>query len=248
MKKISKLESKTLLNLSKLMLVVMLGSFLISCSEDEGDSIIEELVTEEEAAEVIMKSVEAETAGLVVQVEEAASITVTNLIFCGYEGDTVFSYSNSSGSVVTYNYSFGWDYALECVGNGQPSAFTFNYTGSGNYDAPRIASNNIIAGGFTVNGLDAGSETFIFNLDYTEEGTQESKIRNKNTFSSISSLSSSNITVDKSTYEIQSGTVAVEIGGDVSGNSFSYSGTLTFNGNRSATLVLNSGTTYDFTW
>ncbi|MBT31932.1 MAG: hypothetical protein CMO01_19920 [Thalassobius sp.] len=247
MKKIETLRSKILSNLSKLMMVAILAGVLFSCNDDE-DDITDVIITEEEAAEVITKSVEAETAGIVVQVEEAAAITITNFAFCGYEGDTVFTYSNPSGSTVTYDYSFGWDYALTCVGNGQPSAFDFSYTGSGSYDAPRLAASNSIEGAFEVTGLDYSSDELVFSMDYTEEGSQESKVQNQNSFSSKSTLSSSNITVDKDTYEILSGTVAVEISGDASGNTFSYKGTLTFNGNQSATLVLNSGTTYTIQW
>ena len=59
----------------------------------------------------------------------------------------------------------------------------------------------------------------------------------------LSTYSLNNIAVSKTTYNIVSGTASVVFNGVSStGNQYTYDGTITFNGNNTATLVINGNT------
>ncbi|MDW7690215.1 hypothetical protein R9C00_24375 [Flammeovirgaceae bacterium SG7u.111] len=246
MKKCNSFFFKSNQFISKTILAFAFGSLLFSCSEDSLDDTM--IISEEEAAEVVIQSVEAESGGVVVQIEDASTMTVENIDNCGISMDTVISASSSTGATIVYEYTLSWDYALTC-NNFTPQQFSFNYTGQASYDAPRIASADTRTGALTVEGLSFSSSKLLFNLEFVNQGSQTSKIGNKSSFTSTTTLKSADLAVDKLTYEILSGTVEVTISGATStGTTFSYSGTLTFLGNRQGMLVMASGATYSIQW
>jgi hypothetical protein len=185
---------------------------------------------------------------MVAQTETSVTIMTSESLSCGTESDTSISGHNAEGAAVTYNYALSWGSLLTCS-NMVPTQYQFNFSGKYSYDAPRISSDDSSMAQFTITGLEPASSQYIFNQTYTRDGSQVSKVRNKRSFSSKISIVSSNIVVDKSTQQIVSGTASVSISGAGSdGRSFSYSGTITFLGNKQATLVLGNGNTYTIQW
>jgi hypothetical protein len=96
--------------------------------------------------------------------------------------------------------------------------------------------------------LTGATSSYMLTANYTRAGTATSKI-GKYTFHSTLNMQSSNIAVDKTTHEIISGsaTVALVTTSD-SGKEFDFSGTITFLGDKKATLALTNGGTYNFQW
>jgi len=130
-----------------------------------------------------------------------------------------------------------------------PSQLAFNFTGSGSYDGVRLSSKDNSQGSFTLTGLPPTSSQYLFSSTYTRAGTTTSKIARQYTFTSNIKITSSNIAVDKTTQQIVSGTAAVTIAAtSTSGKTFNFNGTVTFLGNKKATIVLNSGVTYNIQW
>ena len=83
---------------------------------------------------------------------------------------------------------------------------------------------------------------------YTRNGSQESKIGQQNSFTSTLTITASNLLVDKSTQEINGGTASFTLEGSGSGGTnITYTGSIVFNGNQSATLTLN-GNSYPLNW
>ena len=235
---------------------------LTSCHKNSSGSTT---ITESDAAQVTVDAVSPSTGGLVSQVSSSASLfaggTVTGgtvnstnghqttdsySIPCGTQKDSTVSYASLSTGVPSFTYSLTWEYKLECS---VPSTFTLNFNGQGTYDGFVQSSSFKSTGGFVLSGLGSTASQFIFNSNYTRTGTTTSKIGNKNTFDHTLSITSSNIVYDKSTKEIVSGTATVSVKvTSTSGNSWSYGGTLTFTGNKTAKLVLNSGVVYNISW
>jgi hypothetical protein len=235
---------------------------LTSCHKDSSATTT---LTEADAAQVTVDAVSPTTGGLVNQVSASASLfangTVTGgtvnsannhlttdsyTIPCGTEKDSTVSYASATSSVPSFTYSLTWKYTLACT---VPSTLTLNFTGAGSYNGFIQSSTFNSVGGFVLTGLGSTASQFTFNSNYTRTGTTTSKIGNKNTFDHTLTITSSNIIYDKTTKEIVSGTATVSVKvTSSSGNSWSYGGTLTFLGNKTAKLVLNSGTVYNISW
>jgi hypothetical protein len=236
-------NSKTLFTALSISALLAISSLSCKKSTATGDT-----VSIDDAANAITEAVSPESSGMVAQTETAVVIVNTSTLPCGTESDTAFSGQNPSGTTVTYSYAYNSSRMLTCD-NGVPQKFEFDFSGKTSYDAPRISSSDSARGQFSITGLQPSASQYVFDETYTRNGSESSKIGNKNSFTSTIAFQSSNITVDKTTQQILSGTATVTIiGATTNGKSFSYSGTITFLGNKQATLVLGSGNTYSISW
>ena len=221
------------------------GLLFTSCKKDNDDK---DSISDEEVAEAVTQSVSASSGGMVVQTESTARMSGTSTLTCGQTSDTTVVGQSAPGAIITYNYSLNFSRTLTCNG-GIPVQFQFNFTGSSNYTALRMSSADNSTAQFTVTGLEPGSNNYIFNSSYVRNGTQQSKVRYQRSFSSTITITSSNITVDKATQKIISGTATVEFVGNGSGGyTVTRGGTLTFLGNSKATLALKNGSTFNIEW
>lgn len=215
---------------------------LTSCKKDNDITA----VTEEDAADVVAASVMTTSGGVTAQAADAARIAGIYVNACGVSKDTSVLYTNLPGAVITYSFAASWHWALTC---GVTPRFDFSYAGNNIYDAPRVSSNDKVAATLSLTGLEPNASQYLYNLQLTRNGTEVSKVRNKNSFSSLLTITGSNIAINKQTLTIASGTAAVTISGATSGGkTFSFAGTLVFSGNRKGTLTLNSGTSYSIEW
>ena len=229
-------------NNAKLIALLMLVSF--ACKDDDEATVP---IDNEEAAEMIATSLSSESGGLTVAVADAASNTTENgggrKATCGYTESMDASRSNPTGSSVIYNYTFHYDYALNCT-NALPTEMVVNLTYSGSLDAPRISTQNSGTGNLSVKALDYTYENYSITGSYDRTGSFVSKVRDKNTSNSTLDFTLTDVTVDKSTRQITGGTATVTITGSVTGKgTFTFTGSLVFEGDQSATLDLN-GTNY----
>jgi hypothetical protein len=203
-------------------------------------------VTEADAAEAVTDAVVPQSAGLTAQVSDATVMASSSYYTCGLAYDSSITRANVSGASVTYTLNLAWNWKLSCA---SPASFTAAFKGSSNYSAIRMSSSDSSNGSFTITGIEPSNTAYTFNSSYTRQGSQQSKIGNKNSFTSTITVTSSNILVNKTTQQIVSGSAAVNIAGaSSSGKSFSFSGTITFNGGKTATLVISGGGTYAITW
>lgn len=217
-----------------------------SCKKENNTSSTE--VTVDDASDAIVSSVSSETGGMSATVstttELAASkgvFTTTPSINCGqlYTASYAASASNSGYS---YNYNGSSQYQLTCSGY-LPSSFTFGHTMEGVYETPRMSSDDDATSSWTLTGLEPSVANTSFNGSYVRNGSQQSKVRNQRSFTSTITITASNITVNKSTYKITGGTASVSFSGTASGgNTYTYTGSITFNGDGTATLTINGNT------
>jgi hypothetical protein len=215
----------------------------VSCKKNNDTAAV---MTDEEAAEVIALSVSGNTEALADQTVEIADAANAHGTACLYSNEASVVKANTAG-LYTWNYVFNWKWNVVCTA-GVPNTMNVTYKMKGNYDAPRMASNDSAVATITVGNLLSGTQ-FNYNGSYTREGSQVSKIRNKNSFSSKVTLTLQNVKVNKVTGQIDSGSAAAAITGTTAaGNSFSYGGTVTFNGSRTATITLNNGNVYQVSW
>ena len=216
-----------------------------SCKKDSTSTAT---VTEADAAELTTDAISPETGGMTAQLSSSVTIEKTVTLSCGVQKDSTITKSSTTGASPSYSYNLSWNYLLTCNGV-IPNQLAFNFTGTGNYDGPRLSSNDKSDGSFTLTGLPATSSQYVFASTYTRTGTTTSKIARQYTFTSNIKITSSNIIVDKATQQILSGTASVVITAiSSSGKTFNFNGTITFLGGKKASVVLNSGTTYTIQW
>jgi hypothetical protein len=220
------------------------ATLLFSCKKQTDAT--DTSMTEEEAAEVITASISTNSQGFATQTAEISARANTYGTACGYSKDSTISKVNTTGTY-TWNYNFAWHWDVVCTAT-IPNRMNANYKMKGTYDTPRMSCNDSATATLTVGNLVTGTQ-YILNGAYTRDGSQVSKIRNKNSFTSKIILNVNNLQVNKTTGQIASGTASVTITGSTStGNSFSYGGTITFNGSNTATITLNNGTVYNVSW
>lgn len=219
---------------------------LASCSSDDNDTAESTQITEEEAVDVIATSMAKDSNGMSKTMQTSVEMAESEDMFveeenvaCGQTNTEAYSQSNVNGNY-SYNYTLNTNYTLSCTNAGFPDYFTYDAALSGVYDTPRMSSDDTSQLSWTVTGLPPSNSSVTFNGDYERNGTQISKVRNMNTFSSTLTYNVQDIVVSKSTYQILSGTASVTfIGISSTGNQYTFSGTITFNGDETATLLIN---------
>ena len=228
-------------NLLNLIITTLILIFSTSCNKKE---VIKNVLSEAEAVEVIQQTLATNTSGMVTQIEDAAKIAIENFEMpCNETKDSTITKTNTSG-VRTYAYVYNWNWEMFC-NNIIPQQLNFNYATTGNYDTPRISSEDSASFGFKLTGLSPTQSHYIYNGNYTRNGVQQSKIKDQNKFNSTLTLSTADLAYDKNEDEISSGSATFSLTGTVvDGDSFSYDGSITFLGGGAATLILNGGT-YD---
>jgi hypothetical protein len=222
-------------NIFKLSAFILSMCILSSCSKTKE-------FTQEDAADIIEKSIEKDTYG----VSEMITKFSENLVntYSSYpcdQYDTSYSFI-SSGPLVNADYQINWDYTLIC-GLDVPSAAELNATISGSYSTNRINSNDNSNASLNVTGIEFSASSLNFNGSLSRNGTQTISINSKtrNVTSNIN-IELTNVSVNKSSFAIESGTGSVVISGNNGDDSFSFSGSIEFNGNGNATLTINGNT------
>jgi len=219
---------------------VILTVFILFSSCKKAEEIIEN-VSEEEAVEVVSNSISSESGGLTQQIE--ASTAIVNSYsdqkngYCGLSFDSTINIVNPSGSIITYQYNFQWDWMINCNGMQVPESIVFSYETNGEYDAPRMSAEDSGSQSFELLGLELSSNYWTYNGSYEREGYCQSKIGQKRSFSSKITFEAMNVQVDKTTGKIWSGTANITFEAKTSeGKTFSYDGVITFTGGDTATL------------
>jgi hypothetical protein len=239
-----KLMNKT--TIGKIAVGVMLALSLNACKKDSNNTPANtaDSVSEADAVEMTTDAVASGTGGMTAQVSSSVSLYKTVTINCGETKDTSIAASSLSGITPSYSISFSWSYVLNCSG-GAPNNLVFNFNGNSNYTGAKMILSGTTKGTFTLSGLPSTASDYTLNYSYTRGGSLTSMIGQQHHYTSSVVITGNNITIDKTTGLIVSGTGTVNImGTSSSGSSFSFQGSITFNGGNTASLVLNSGTKY----
>lgn len=225
--------------------LVVLGSALISCNKDDDNTA----ATQADAAEMVEATLVQGSNGFAKLATDANTDASTQRIYtstpainCGQEYSVTYN-PVYTGAYYSYNYTGTRTYTLQCT-DGAPATLLYTSNITGTYTTPTMQSNDTSAASLSISNLGPQNATAVINGTYNRNGHQESRVRQRRSFNSVIALTLQNIVVNKTTSKITGGTATVLITGIGSqGASFSYNGTITFNGDNTATLVIN-GTTY----
>ncbi len=220
--------------------------FNLSCSSNDDDIDKTSNITEEEAVEIIETSLQKSTVGINDTTEKFSEELTTNITInleCGtlYDDTFVTSYD---GENVQSSYTVDWSYEMSCNNLNIPQSVVFAFATDGNYSSPRIISTDSSNGNFEMSGLQPTATEMILNGNFYRDGMQILTVINERAVNSNLEVELANITIDKETNSIVSGTGTVVLTGTTQNRNFTFQGSIVFNGNGSATIMLN-GNTYE---
>ena len=136
----------------------------------------------------------------------------------------------------SYNFTFYYSYYFPDSGS-----LIFQYSMGGWYSTAFISSVDTAQAGLELSGIVATDTTYLLTGEYSRAGTQISKVRTHDTFTSSLILTMSDVRIVKTTKELLSGSLSITVTGRYSGDQFfSYNATLVITGSQSATLTINS--------
>ena len=243
---------KTTFKLS-LVILLMLGAF--SCKKDNSASTSSS-VTTDQVADIAAGSLAENSEGLAsvtddIAVNAQAVSSTSNLTINSQGTSSVHQECGTtlSDSVtrsltidsVTLDYFFKYTHTLNCNSSSQPDNIANALTYHGDFNGPRLTSTNSGTATVTIAGLTQGATNFVVNGEYKRAGSFQSKVGNKASGNSNVDIVVTNLTIKKSNRTIASGSGTISITGTgPKGVTFSYTGTIVFNGDGTATLTINS--------
>lgn len=239
----------------------LLVLLLASCSDDDNDN--QQSLSEEEITEVlkssltdpggiildleIMTSTLAETAG-----RPAVSTKSLNddlsLANCNQTITQSFSNSNTVGER-SWTITSDWAWTLNCDFQNNSVSFDLNGNGTLDFDGPNLSKDIDRTHDFLITGIQPSSPEWTYNASHTRNGVIQSNVGNQNNMTTSLTYGSTDIIVSKATQQIVSGTFNVNFQAVLSnGNTIIRGATVVFNGNQTATVSLENGTTFNVNW
>ena len=204
-------------------------------------------VTSDEAADMVANSVSLNSNG-VANVADDATLNATTLIkanaTCGTIKSDTISRQSVVGAATAYSYYLTYNYTVNCNSASQPDSLMSSLIYTGSFNGPNLSSTNSGSSNFSISGLLPTATGFVINGEYKRNGSFKSKIDTTNAGNSNIDIKIAALTLKKPGRFIVSGSATISLTGIVpKKGAFSYTGTLVFNGDGTATLTIN-GTVY----
>jgi hypothetical protein len=216
---------------------------LAGCKKDGDDA--SGAATDDDIADAVAATLggSQSTFGVAAQAEQAARVVGTGSIHKSASPlDTLFMEIDttiSRSGPYSFSYTFHYEWMIP-----NPNRVEFYYSMRGTYTTPRITSNDSAQASWAVTNILTGPAYRVDGV-YDRSGSQQSRQRSLNRFSSRIILTATALLVSKQSRLITEGTCAFSVtgrGGD--GATYTRTGTVTFSGNQTATLTFTGGKAY----
>jgi len=160
-------------------------------------------------------------------------------------GTTLIDSASNSGSAdsVSWSYFVKYSRTLNCNTSNQPDNLIDSLLYNGNYHGPVVTSSNSGSAKVTIAGLTTEATNYVVNGDYNRTGSFDNKASGKSYNSNIA-IVVTNVLLTKPGHKIVGGTATFTISGSTPKGTYSFSGTITFNQDSTATLTVTGGGTY----
>ncbi len=214
---------------------VVLSVSVMACVSDATD-----LIEDDDVVELLENALNSKAGGFDAQMTDMLALVENYQNACGQTFDSTYSKTNGLGSLITYGYTYAWAGTVNCDTANAPQTINFSYSSSGNYTAPRMSSSDNGTYSIVVSGLQPSNSNYSLGGTYTRIGTQTTKIRNEFSFTATLGVGLTDLTVEKTTKDIKSGTGTFTVTGETSGGeSITYDGSLTYNDDNTVTVNFN---------
>lgn len=227
------------------LLLLSLFGFLISCSGD--DEATQSDVTNAEAAEEIGATLAADVVNLTMDIETLSEDAENGraaadgrIEGCGVSYDTTIN-KTYTGVYITGEHTVTYGYELTCDGV-IPSQLDATFTSTGTRSTARLTSSASTTGTMTTTGIEPSNEAYTLNSSMTRNASVEGS---EKSYSSLSNITLTDLIITKSTMMIASGSATYTYSGTTGeGKSYSYTASITFNGDETATIVFNDNSSF----
>ncbi|MBS1527289.1 MAG: hypothetical protein JST19_16675 [Bacteroidetes bacterium] len=230
--------------------LLLLGAF--SCKKDNSPAV-SAAVTTDQAADMAASSLSSNSLGIASMTDAVSSnaVAVTSLSTGGQTvnsvgiksikqacGTTLSDSTTVSGTLdsATFDYFAKYTHTLNCNANEQPDNIVNTLIFHGDFNGPNLSSNDSGSANVTIAGLTSQATNFVINGEYKRSGAYTSKVGNKGSGNSSIDVVLTNVTLTKPGRKINGGTATISISGTSPKGSFSYTGTITFNGDNTCWL------------
>jgi hypothetical protein len=204
-------------------------------------------VTTDDAADMVAGSLSSNSNGIASVAADAtlnASVMYDLHLKCGTVRSDTISRQGGSGTPFSFSYKLTYNFMVDCNSSSQPDSLSSNLTYSGSYSGPNLSSSNSGSSIFGVGGLLPTDTAFVINGEYKRAGSFNSKADTADHGNSNVDITVSGLKLKKPGRMIESGTATFNITGTgPHKGSFSFSGTIVFNADGTATVTVN-GTIY----
>ena len=209
-------------------------------TEADAVAIIEESLSKEnggEAQEIELQLQSLESTLMPPPVGGPGSGMAAGNLECNVPFDTTLTYAISGSA--TGSFTHNWTFLLNCQGP-MPVSLNVDVDYEGSFTGPNIERQVNGNRQRVWTGLPPEETAFVLNGTGMRYGTRTHNFGAGNTFTWTLNKSVTDLTIDKSTHQILSGTATLE--GDLivsNGNNYEFDATLVFNGDGTATLTIN---------
>ena len=220
--------------------------FLSSCDNTEEKEI--QLITEEDAVEVVESALMYGSEGISDEAKDASEVAkdyseAASISSCGESFDSTLIKEIERPKIRAF-YSTSWAWMISCNDFFIPEALSFGRTATGTYETSRFIGDSQSSSTWGLDSLILGGSWNLVG-SYNRSGTHQSKVRNQNALSFELEIEMASLEVDKGDLEIRSGTGTFSLLlSDGNDNSTSLEGSITFLGDGMATIIIN-GNTYE---
>lgn len=249
--------------LIKTILVFALSSFILTSCSDDDSSTVESSITDEEIQEVLKSSL-VDEGGIILDINfMSTSLGNTSGRPSGEQksfnddlsaancNQTISQSMTNSNTVGNRSWTIisNWSWTLNCDAQNNNVSFDLDGNGSLDFDGPNISKDITRTHDFNITGIEPSSPEWTYNASHNRSGLIQSNVGNQNSMTTDLTYGSTDIIVSKATQEIVSGTFEIDFTAILSnGNIVTRGATVVFNGNQTATVTLDNGTTFDVSW
>jgi hypothetical protein len=238
-------------------IIALLLLAAISCKKDNSTSTAS--VTTDDAADITAGALAENSGGLTSVTDNIA--TNADLVVTSATGKTINSVGTASvhqacgttlvdsasnaGSAdsVSWSYFVKYSRTLNCNTSNQPDNLIDSLLYNGSYHGPVVTSSNSGSAKVTIAGLTTQATNYVVNGDYNRTGSFDNKSSGKSYNSNVN-IVVTNVLLTKPGHKIVGGSATFTISGSTPKGTYSFSGTITFNQDSTATLTVNGGGTY----
>lgn len=226
-------------------LFAVLALSLGACNKTTEDPT-EEVLNDEEIVALVEGALITDTEGLAKEASDAVYVadqytTKTLLGPCGQTTDSTVTRTFNQ-PMISGSYTTTWTWTVNCNNFQIPTSIDYGRVAQGSYETARMISADSQVSDWTVDNLVSGVN-YVLDGTYHREGSQTSKIRSQNTFTSDLDITVTGLNVDKGTRKIVSGAAGFTLSGTgTGGTAFTHEGSLVFNGNGQVIITVNGHT------
>lgn len=240
---------KRIINLLKFYVpVLMLLIIASSCSKDDDNNPVnQQEEPSEEIVAVVGSSMGESTGGLSAQVKMAGDIAgsvegAANKLslFYNVTKDTTVQLSDTL-SILNKTYIYDYIFTLSFPEQVSNNALDFAFTSTGSFDAPNMNSTSNASANWSIGNIISMSP-FTLNGSYSRTGVQNTSYLVPHVITSSLDITYSDLEFSRMEHEILGGSAEFTITGTFDTLEFSYTGTLVFNGDGTATVTIGNYT------